>query len=189
LWHGAAWHFVAWGALHGVFQIIGRSSAPFRYAICRKIGLPEESRLRKIIQVCLTFALVCFAWIFFRADSIHDALVIITKLVTLPAELAGYVRQMPQMGIMGTVRVMFQLGTKLMGVTNPIKGFGITQCGLAGIFIVILLVSDVWIRKTPGVTKIMQKPLVFRWAGYYALVLITLFSWDAGSSQFIYFTF
>jgi hypothetical protein len=76
-----------------------------------------------------------------------------------------------------------------MGVTNPIEGFGITQCGSAGIFIVILLVSDIWTRKTPGVELITRKPLVLRWAGYYALALTILFSWDTGSPEFIYFTF
>ncbi|MDR0599169.1 MAG: MBOAT family protein, partial [Treponema sp.] len=79
------------------------------------------------------------------------------------------------------------------GVTNPIEGFGITQCGLAVIFMVILLVSDMWTRETPGVEMITRKPLVLRWAGYYALVvtilLTALWSMDTGSSPFIYFTF
>ena len=186
LWHGAAWHFVAWGALHGVFQLVGRSTAPFRSTIGRRIGLPEESRMRKIIQVCVTFALVCFAWIFFRANSIGDAFVIIAKLTKLPVELAGYVRRLPQLGAVGVVREAFQLG---LDSANPITGFGITACGLSVIFITLLLICDGWTRKTPGVLRIMQKPLVLRWAGYYALLLTILLSLDAGSSQFIYFTF
>jgi D-alanyl-lipoteichoic acid acyltransferase DltB (MBOAT superfamily) len=178
LWHGAAWHFVAWGALHGVFQIIGRSTAPFRNAIGRKAGLPEESRLRKAIQICVTVPLVCFAWVFFRANTIADAFWITAKLVKLPAELAGYVRLLPQNGIIETVRDIVQIG----GVR--LDGFGLSM-----IFIVILLINDVLMRETPEETMLKRKPRILRWAGYYALILTILFSWNTESSQFIYFTF
>jgi D-alanyl-lipoteichoic acid acyltransferase DltB (MBOAT superfamily) len=182
LWHGAAWHFVVWGALHAVFQIIERSAAPFFGVLGRRIGLPEKSRMLKAIQVCVTFLLVCFAWIFFRANSIGDAFMIIAKLAALPAELAGYVRGLPSAGIVGTVREAFQL-------EGTIAGFGLTKFGLSGILIGVLLLGDIWTRETAGVTRIMQKPLIVRWAGYYALVMIILLSWNTGSSQFIYFTF
>ena len=185
LWHGAAWHFVVWGALHAIYQIIGRSTEPFRNALGRKVGLPEESRLRKIIQICITFTLACFAWIFFRANTMQDAFLIIAKLAWLPAELAGYVRGFSQSGIIETIRNAFQMGDD---VANSINGFGLAEFGLSGIFIAILLIADVLMWKMPE--KILkQKPLVLRWAGYYALLLAILLSWNTGSSQFIYFDF
>jgi D-alanyl-lipoteichoic acid acyltransferase DltB (MBOAT superfamily) len=186
LWHGAAWHFVAWGALHGVFQIAGRNTASFRNALGRKIGLPEESRTRKVIQVCITFALVCFAWIFFRANTITDAFFITAKLAGLPTELAGYARGLSQMGIIGTIRSAFQMGKD---VAHPVEGFGLTNMGLSGIFIATLFINDILTRKTPEETILNRKPLVLRWAGYYVLILTILLSWTTGSSQFIYFTF
>jgi D-alanyl-lipoteichoic acid acyltransferase DltB (MBOAT superfamily) len=186
LWHGAAWHFVVWGALHGVYQIIGRTTAPLRNAVCRKIGLPEDSGLRKAIQVCITFTLVCFAWIFFRANTMTDAFLIITKLIRLPAELAGYIRGLHQNGIIRTVRDALQMG---IVVANPVPGFGLTTLLFSMVFIAILLVNDLLMRNTPEETILKQKPLVLRWAGYYALILTILMSWNAGSSQFIYFTF
>jgi D-alanyl-lipoteichoic acid acyltransferase DltB (MBOAT superfamily) len=187
LWHGAAWHFVVWGALHGVFQIIGRSTAPFRNVIGPKVGLPEESRLRKAIQVCITFTLVCFAWVFFRANTITDAFLIITKLANLPAELAGYVRGLSQNGIVATVRMAFQLGAH---VTHPIENF--IGLKFSVLLIAVLLISDGLVRIIPNVdTWIMKKPLALRWAGYYALIMTILLNWNWGSvsSQFIYFTF
>jgi len=185
LWHGAAWHFVIWGALHGVFQIIGRSTAPFRNAIGRKVGLVEESRLRKAIQVCFTFTLVCFAWVFFRANTITDAFLITAKLAELPGELAGYARGLSQNGTKATVHTAFQLGAD---VTNPIKNFiGIK---FSMLLIALLVISDGLVRIIPNVdTWIMKKPLVLRWAGYYALIITILLSWNEGSPQFIYFTF
>lgn len=189
LWHGAAGHFVVWGAIHGVYQIIGRSTEPYRDTLYHKIGLGEESRLRKIIQVCVTFLLVCFAWIFFRADTIQDALLIITKLLSLPTELIGYARQLSHVGIISTVRNMFQLGS-LGDVVNPIANFGLTNFGISGMLMLILLMSDGYTILVPDEKiRICKKPLIFRWAGYFALIITILLSWNAGSSQFIYFTF
>jgi len=179
LWHGAAWHFVVWGALHAIFQIIGRSTEPFRNALARKVGLPDESLLRKVIQVCITFILVCFAWVFFRANTMADAFLIMAKLAQLPAELAGYARGLSQNGIIGTVR----------NVIPIFDSFGLIDIGLSGISIVILFVADVLIWKTPEEAMVKRKPLILRWAGYFVLILTILLNCDAGSSQFIYFTF
>jgi D-alanyl-lipoteichoic acid acyltransferase DltB (MBOAT superfamily) len=188
LWHGAAWHFVIWGALHGLCQIIGRSTAPFRDALGRRIGLGEESPARKMIQVCVTFLLVCFAWIFFRADTTGDALLVTAKMMAIPAELAGCLRGLSRLGVVATIRGAFQLG---MGtdVASPIVGFGLSQFGLSLLCIAVLLISDMWTRKKPGTEKIVGKPLVLRWAGYYALVFGIILSWTHNSVQFIYFTF
>jgi D-alanyl-lipoteichoic acid acyltransferase DltB (MBOAT superfamily) len=189
LWHGAAGHFVVWGAIHGVYQIIGRSTEPYRNALCKKIGLGEENRLRKIIQVFITFLLVCFAWLFFRANTMHDAFLITTKLAQFPAELIGYVRGISQVGIIGTVRNMFQLGTADQ-VIAPIANFGLMNFGISGMLILILLICDGWSMIVPDEKiRICKKPIVLRWIGYYALIMIILLSWNAGSSQFIYFTF
>jgi D-alanyl-lipoteichoic acid acyltransferase DltB (MBOAT superfamily) len=190
LWHGAAWHFVVWGALHAIFQIIGRSTESFRNALYIKVGLPEESRPRKVIQICITFILVCFAWVFFRANTITDAFLITAKLAQLPAELAGYINGLSQNGIVMTVRDALQMGNEKQ-VANPIgtSGFGLKNFGVSGILIVILLIADVLLMKAPEGEIVKQKPLILRWAGYYALIIAILFSWDTESSQFIYFTF
>lgn len=81
LWHGAAWTFVIWGALHGVYQIIGNLTAAPRRKMREKLGL-EQSQAWKLVQRAFTFGLVCFSWIFFRANSLADAGVAIVKLFT-----------------------------------------------------------------------------------------------------------
>jgi hypothetical protein len=141
----------------------------------------------KPATVLITFALVCFAWIFFRANSMRDAFVIIAKLATLPAEMAGYIRQLPAAGILGTARTAFQLGKD---VAHPIDYFGITNFGFSVIVILVLFLHDVLTRESPDApAKITRPPLVLRWAGYYALTLTVLLSWNDGASQFIYFNF
>lgn len=73
LWHGAAWTFVIWGAIHGVYQIFGNLTWKTRNKLLSKIGLSERSLGVVAVRRLFTFLLVCFAWIFFRANSISDA--------------------------------------------------------------------------------------------------------------------
>jgi D-alanyl-lipoteichoic acid acyltransferase DltB (MBOAT superfamily) len=175
LWHGAAWHFVVWGALHGIFQIVER------------IFFKGSKSPGTIFSVFVTFALVSFAWIFFRADTMSDAFVIIAKVTMFPAEVMGYIRQLPVVGLIGTVRAAFQLGAD---VAHPIESFGIANFGLSGIGILVLLIHDVLARRSPdAAAEIARTPLVLRWAGYYTLTFVILGSWNTASAQFIYFTF
>lgn len=69
LWHGAAWTFVIWGAYHGLFLTLEK--------IWAKVS---NFRLPAPIRQLLTFLLVCFGWIFFRADSLGQALDYLTGL-------------------------------------------------------------------------------------------------------------
>jgi D-alanyl-lipoteichoic acid acyltransferase DltB (MBOAT superfamily) len=80
LWHGAAWTFVAWGGIHGLGLVVERVRQDFR----RARGRPEPANTlaRRIVGRLVTFHVVCFAWIFFRADSFGRAWDVITQLVT-----------------------------------------------------------------------------------------------------------
>ncbi len=82
LWHGAAWTFVLWGGIHGVYQIVGRLTAKPRSALLVRLGLSEDSAAVVWERRAVTFILVDFAWLFFRADSPSDAFVLIRKLFT-----------------------------------------------------------------------------------------------------------
>ncbi|MHC2992404.1 alginate O-acetyltransferase, partial [Pontibacter sp. HJ8] len=72
-WHGASWTFVVWGALHGIYQIFGLMTRDKRNALVHRIGLTAHPHFYKGVQVLTVFFLVCFSWIFFRANSIGDA--------------------------------------------------------------------------------------------------------------------
>lgn len=75
IWHGANWTFVIWGSIHGFYQIIEK-----RF----NLGKPSinTSNAIKFFRVALTFILVLFSWIFFRANSVEDAFSIIMKIFT-----------------------------------------------------------------------------------------------------------
>jgi len=77
LWHGASWSYVAWGALHGFYQIIGNIKI-------KLFGKPEKNRffLFNLVSLVITFVLVTFAWIFFKANNISDGIYIASHLFT-----------------------------------------------------------------------------------------------------------
>jgi alginate O-acetyltransferase complex protein AlgI len=76
LWHGAAWTFVIWGGLHGVFLAIHR-----RFGTHVGRGYQGLFRFRDLIPALATFHLVCLAWVFFRAESFAQAFAYLQGLV------------------------------------------------------------------------------------------------------------
>jgi D-alanyl-lipoteichoic acid acyltransferase DltB (MBOAT superfamily) len=77
LWHGAAWTFVVWGGLHGA-ALVGERWWADRHG---RSPRPATAWTRRRARL-LTFHFVCFAWIFFRADSFETAWEMITGLFT-----------------------------------------------------------------------------------------------------------
>jgi alginate O-acetyltransferase complex protein AlgI len=70
LWHGSSWNFVIWGAIHGgmlAFERFQGKDSPYR-------------KLPRILRVAVTFAIVCVAWVFFRADTLGQAVTFIKGL-------------------------------------------------------------------------------------------------------------
>lgn len=78
LWHGANWTFVIWGGLNGLYQIVFKI---LRINPSNKSS-KQKSTLTYFSNVFLTFVLICFSWIFFRADSFYHALEIIKRIGT-----------------------------------------------------------------------------------------------------------
>ena len=73
LWHGAAWTFVIWGALHALATIATRSAERSAW---------YRDRVPKFVKQLAVFGVVWFAWIFFRAESLSDAWLIVTRIFT-----------------------------------------------------------------------------------------------------------
>ena len=82
LWHGAAWTFFAWGALHGVYLCINHAWNNYGPAVA-----PRFARLINLAAFILTFLSVVVAWVFFRADSLSSALFVLSKMAD-PTQVA-----------------------------------------------------------------------------------------------------
>ena len=82
LWHGAAWTFVIWGLLHGIYQVIGHFTKKPREKMWRALHVDPSCKAVRLLKRFNTFLLVSFAWIFFRANSFSDLLILLKKLFT-----------------------------------------------------------------------------------------------------------
>jgi alginate O-acetyltransferase complex protein AlgI len=80
LWHGAAWTFVVWGGIHGAGLAVERFARDRRAA--RGLPVRPDTALRRWVGRVVTFHVVCFAWIFFRASSFERAGEVIEQLFT-----------------------------------------------------------------------------------------------------------
>ena len=80
LWHGASWTYVIWGAINGFYLIFALLTKNIRNRISHYLLTDRITYLRHFSSVALTFIFCCFAWIFFRAASIDDALLISFKI-------------------------------------------------------------------------------------------------------------
>jgi D-alanyl-lipoteichoic acid acyltransferase DltB (MBOAT superfamily) len=75
LWHGAAWTFVIWGALHGLYLCINHAWNHHGPTIPKSLGHVASG-----VSFLVTFLAIVVAWVFFRADSLSSALFVLSKM-------------------------------------------------------------------------------------------------------------
>ena len=83
LWHGADLSFVVWGLLNGVYQILGEVLKPIRDLAVKILKIDRKSIGHRVVQMLMTFLLVDFSWVFFRADNIYEARKCIASMFTV----------------------------------------------------------------------------------------------------------
>jgi alginate O-acetyltransferase complex protein AlgI len=201
LWHGASWGFLVWGLLFGIYMAIEVVFTPWRKKFNRRFHW-DRSRLAAFGQVFLTFNLVSFAWIFFRANSFSDALYAVTHLTTgnqVVACMKLVVKQGVYLPVFKGVTDFASLQSQFSQTclsslknfpTFP-AGFGRENMWILAISLVLLVTSSLLGKRFP----VGQWPTVFRWAGYIGFSLWILCAiWileTPGStySEFLYFRF
>jgi D-alanyl-lipoteichoic acid acyltransferase DltB (MBOAT superfamily) len=161
LWHGANWTFLVWGALHGFYVLAGRGwSAVTRN---RAWGSLVPSSVRRGLEMVWTFHLVVFAWIFFRANSLSDALYVVTHLFDgLTLNMAGY-------GIMPG---------------------GVYEMSIALLALLILEAVHVMQARTEGFGAFLRRqPSWVTWPAYLSVCTVIIAFGKFGLQEFIYFQF
>jgi alginate O-acetyltransferase complex protein AlgI len=159
LWHGAAWHFVIWGVLHGLFLVgeraLGIAGEPSSSASRR-----EPRQLAKVLRILRTFALVCLAWIFFRVDTVPQGFRVVTKIAT------------------GLVQPSFY--PELLSLVELSVGLPI----LVAFVLIEWLNKNSW-----NTMALAEKPLLVRWSAYTLLFWFILLFGTEQTQTFIYFAF
>ena len=82
LWHGANWTFIVWGALNGFYLVFSIVSKKLRESIHKVLLLDRIPRIHNAIKIFSTFVLACISWVFFRANSMSDAFLVLKRSFT-----------------------------------------------------------------------------------------------------------
>ena len=162
LWHGAAWTFVIWGFLHGMYLIVSIWKDKFISNFIPSLNT-NKSILLKAFNILVVFHLTLFAWIFFRANNLNDALTIIGKICTL--QFGG-------------------VSESLSALSNGQTGRTFFKILLLGLFILIDPIMDSLIKNKTNIKSPLIKWLVYASIGA-GLILFGYF----GEVKFIYFQF
>lgn len=170
LWHGANWTYVVWGGLNGLFQVIADITKKPRQKLKAFFKIRQESGSWRILSTVITFILVDFTWIFFRADSMADAFQIISRIFS---QFNPWVLVDGTLYTLGLSQVDFWIGILSIAV--------------------LLTVDIVHERGVKIRSWVLQQNLWFRWSIYLgAIFFILIFGFygpNYDASQFIYFQF
>lgn len=172
IWHGASWTFIIWGAIHGLYLIFGNLTVNFRNKIIDIVGIKKLPTLYKLIQIFTVFCLVAFAWIFFRAAKIQDAIYIASHLFT------GLGEQLQQLGNKGFIE------------KNIFLGKGISNFAMVAFAMVVMEIVHLKQRGRSLRQSLNKSPLLIRWVLYYGIIFAILFLGMYNEpAKFIYFQF
>ena len=173
LWHGASWNYVVWGALNGLYQVIGDLTKNFRDGVKRFLHVNTQCWSYRFFQGVITFILVDFSWLFFRANGVADALVMLRHMISTPEFFSMF----------NTDNV---LGIATLSLDE--KDFYVLLIAIVVLFMIDFLKDKIHLR-----TVLMRQNLVFRYAVYYCILFTILifgiYGPEFDASTFIYFQF
>lgn len=170
LWHGAAWNYVIWGGINGLYQVAGGITKPFRRRIQQKTGARTKTLSWRIGQVLTTFVLIDLSWIFFRANSLGDAMHLLSSL------FRGW-----------NTSIFFDGSLLKLGLDQT------EWLVLLGALLILLAVSLMQEKGVSVLEAVKRQQLWFRWLIYLAAIFVVLLTGIYGpgfaASSFIYFQF
>ena len=165
LWHGAAWTFVVWGVLSGLFQVFGDLLRPLRKRLRELLHIGEKNPVLYVLSVIMTFMFFCISLVFFRSQSMEQALFIMKSIFTA-----------------------FDFGSVI--TTSPASlGLGVFHLAILIFSLIILFAVDLYKEKGYIFTGIFARRPLVRWGFYYMLVTLIILSANFGAEEFIYFRF
>ena len=158
LWHGHGLTFIVWGVLHGIYRIVEELNTK-KHEVSGKII--------KVIRIIRTFILIDFAWLFFRAETIGSALLIVKRIFT-------------------SNMLVYSLKNELYSFGRSKKELIIWFAGL----LIVLAVDFLHEKKVDISVWIAKRNVVFRWTLYVSYFLFmmasTIYYYGYSASTFIY---
>jgi hypothetical protein len=165
LWHaglgyGVGWTFLIWGMLNGLYQWVGLATRQIWDSLGKVAGL-AASRWLVAMRILLTFHLILLSWVFFRAASIDEAMLVLGKIASALPGLPAIVPHYPF------------TGDHLLGLS----------------LIILLMIYEILDERRPASQRLAAMPTPLRWSLYYGGLagILLLGRWQG--AQFIYMQF
>lgn len=165
IWHGAAWKFVAWGLFHAMLLICSNVFEPFTTRATQLLRIDTDNFGWHLIQMARTYFLCCVGRIFFRANSLRNALSIFKRMIT---------------------------STSLGALFNHEQVYGLNASNvILAVFAVIVLWFVDMLQERMGVRETLARQnIIFRWAvifcGLFAVIIFGIYGPGYDASSFIY---
>lgn len=170
LWHGANWTYLIWGGINGIFQVLGSLYQGIRDWVVEKCHIDRNVFSHKLYKTLVTFIMIDFSWIFFRAATLGDAWKAIKSIFTIHNPW-----------------ILFDGSLYKLGLNQK-------NYQLMWLMIAVLIFADILKYRGIVIREWLQKQgLWFRWVVYLTAVMSVLvfgiygYGYDAGN--FIYFQF
>jgi len=168
LWHGAAFTYIVWGFLSGLLQVLGEATQGVRKRLLTAFPVKNSftDKAHSYYMRIMTYLLFSFTAVFFRSESVPDALKIIEKIFT---------------DINISVIQSFDITALGLGTFNLCIAFAM---------VVFLFITDIIKEKKGDIfCLVCGSAWYVRWAVYLFLTLAIIFSANIGAAKFIYFEF
>lgn len=178
IWHGAGYTYIVWGILHGVLNVMTRVF----HKIKETLNYPNGhntlyGKVREILAIGITFICINILWVFFRADSVGQALSLITQVFDVAN--SGGVGELATFFVIPEMWYVF----KILGI----EGNGIANY-LPMIFYIVISLGVIW-----GCKNIAESEDKFKPSTVNCILISGLFVWCIVSlsnvSTFLYFNF
>ena len=178
LWHGANWTFVFWGFLHGL-GVAAAGMAGNKKEGKSPQGKGTQNRALRLLCQLATFSYVCMAFVFFRADSIQDGFLLLSRIFSFRVD--GKLSQMAAAMEPSEIYIV----TKALSLIAP----SLVGAAQIAAMVFLLAVSFFVLSRKNTVQIIARKQISFG----FTLWLAFLFAWSvislSGVSTFVYFNF
>lgn len=174
LWHGAGWTFVAMGAYFGSCIVIGNLTKPLRDRLVSLLHTQRFPRVRQIVQTGITFVLVCVGWVFFRANTLSDAMTVLRGSANTLLH--------PHMFLNPTYLRYKVFVTDVIGMDKQ-------HIAEVLVFCLALFAWEFFQDRIEITQWFYRQRTVVRWTIYYVLIMSVLFFAYFGKIPFIYFKF
>ncbi|MEK6983831.1 MAG: MBOAT family O-acyltransferase [Nanoarchaeota archaeon] len=218
LWHGANWTFVLWGLIHGGYYILSKELLSMRKKLSQFLGWKHFSATHQLLKTFITFNIVSFLWIFFRSESLVEAIYISKRIIwdvlvvvlvilivlyilltfgawitplTLKKIEADLKRPFPLFLVLFTIFFLTYLGYGGADYLSILLSPIDSITIFISLFftIILFIVEYSQERNCDFEQEFKQFPIYVRWMGYYLIIFIILFFGIFREISFIYFKF